>query len=120
MDAIYFAANKQKAMNNEAQYPGLRLTRSYGRGKYGKTNYFIRPDAVCDNRSRKVGGFTDSEINEAVAACVKKWFTPLQAYKIQDYIIYSNSPENARREWQRVCAFTDRKLYFEIAQLNKK
>ena len=76
---------------------------SHGNGANNKRWVFIRPSGECFNRSRRVGGFTNDEIMNVVNKCIEKWFTPLKYFQIEDYIIGSNSEENAVKEYWRVC-----------------
>lgn len=89
--------------NMQSLVDGVSLTQSNGRGKSGKMYCYIRPKKHCFNRSRKVGGFTEAELFSAIMACIKKWYNPIQYFNINEYVIGSNSEENALKEWWRVC-----------------
>lgn len=82
----------------------ITITQSNGRGKGGKSYYFIRPLAKCDNRSRKVGGFNYQEIQPKIDKVIAKWYFPIVIlYQVEDMVIGSNSKENALKEYWRVC-----------------
>lgn len=86
----------------------IQIRRSSGRGKGGKSYCFIRPFATCDNRSRKVGGYTSLEIEGKIAKLIAKWYFPVVIlYKVDGLIIGSNSKENALKEYWRVCDRAD-------------
>lgn len=82
----------------------VKITRSNGRGKGGKSFYFIRPLSECNNRSRKVGGFNYQEIQPRIDRLIAKWYSPrIILYQVADMVIGSNSKENALKEYWRVC-----------------
>lgn len=96
----------------------VELTRSEGRGSGGKSFYYIRPLQKCYNRSRRVGGFTSSEINQKINNCIRKWYYPkVVFYKIDGHIIGSNSKENALKEYWRICDLRDVGVEFEVEQV---
>ena len=95
----------------------LKITRSNGNGKGGKTFYYVRPIYDCFNRSRKVSGFTYREIHEKLDKLIETWYSPkIILYEIQGHTIASNSKENALKEFWRVCELTDVKKPFEVKQ----
>lgn len=97
----------------------VEVRRSNGRGKDGKTYYFIRPFAECFNRSRKVSGWTSQEINDKIEKVIAKWYSPrVILYQIEGTIIGSNSKENALKEWWRVCEIEKIKQLTEVELLN--
>jgi hypothetical protein len=87
---------------------------SRGRGKGGRRANFIRPADNCFNKSRRVTGFTDEELDEKIIATVKKWYYPMKYYKVDNHIIGSNSEENALREYWRVCEKSVKGLCFPV------
>lgn len=82
----------------------IKITESAGRGKFGKTYFFIHPANGCINRSRRV---TQNRIDETI----NKYYSPLNLYMVDGYRIGANSPENAVKEYRRIC---------NIKNINKK
>ncbi len=88
----------------------IKVTKSNGLGKGGKTFYYIRPLTECHNRSRKVSGFTHQEIQEKIEKVITKWYSPIVVlYEVDGHIIGSNSKENALKEYWRICELADAK-----------
>jgi len=97
--------------------PDVKVTKSNGLGKGGKTYYYIRPLAECHNRSRKVSGFTYQEIQEKIEKTIAKWYAPMVIlYEVDGHIIGSNSKWNALEEYWRRCDIEDAKAkkQFEV------
>lgn len=87
---------------------------SRGRGKGGSRANFIRPADDCFNRSRRVTGFTNEELDEKIIQVVKRWYYPMKYYKVDGHIIGSNSEENALKEYYRVCNVKDKLIVFPV------
>lgn len=76
---------------------------SRGRGRGGRRANFIRPADDCENKSRRITGFTAKELDEKIIAVVKKWYYPMHYYIIDGHLIGSNNEMNALKEYWRFC-----------------
>lgn len=100
---------------------GIKIERSYGKGKYGAVSYYIRPLQECFNRSRKVSGFTHAEIEEKKQKLISKWYAPMVIYyEINGVVIGSNNKENALKEYWRVSELEDIGKIFPINLFNNQ
>lgn len=82
---------------------GVSVCYSRGRGRGGRRANFIRPSEDCFNKSRRVTGFTDEELDEKIIATVQKWYYPMRYYLVDGHLIGSNNEMNALKEYWRVC-----------------
>jgi hypothetical protein len=76
------------------------VERSKGRGQNGKAYMFVRPAKKCMNRSRRV-------TPDKVQLTTDVYFTPMNYYLVNGWIIGSNTERNALKEYWRVCANED-------------
>ena len=82
----------------------IKVTRSNGRGKYGKMAAYIMPDVKCNNRSRKVTAYDIQELREKAQKCIDKYYSPVVClYEIDGLTIASNNEQNAASEYRRIC-----------------
>ena len=91
------------ASSLEELLKGVSVCFSRGRGRGGRRANFIRPAEDCFNRSRRVTGFTDEELDQKIIATVKKWYYPMRYYIVDGHLIGSNDEMNAMKEYWRVC-----------------
>jgi hypothetical protein len=96
----------------------IRIDASNGRTTDNlKIVRYIRPVYECFNRARKVTGFTSSEVNRKINNVVAKWYSPkVILYKIEGWVIASNSKRNALCEYWRVCDMKDVGKEFEVQE----
>lgn len=85
----------------------VEVTHSAGRGKGGRRYAYIRPAFECANKSLRVSGCTQQQLVAFIKKAVEKKYMPMHSYEIQGKIFGSNSPENALKEWWRVCDKND-------------
>lgn len=98
---------------------GIKIEKSNGRGKGGRSVYYIRPIQKCFNKSRKVSGFTHAEIEEKKEKLINKWYAPMIIYyEINGCVIGSNSKENALKEYSRICDLEDQNKVFDVNHVN--
>lgn len=96
----------------------LSIQRSNGNSRGGKSVYYIHPAQPCSNKSRKVSGYTYKEIQEKLEKVCKTWYAPIVIYyKIEGFIIGSNSKANALKEYWKICAIEDIGKGFEVKSL---
>lgn len=90
---------------------GIEITYSDGRGKNGQQYAYIRP-AKCRNQSRRC------PVRD-IQKTLSRYFAPeVKYYEIDGFTIGSNSPENALKEYYRIC---DRRLIgvkFQVKQID--
>lgn len=92
---------------------------SSGSGAYGNRYLYLRPNFECFNKSRRVGGYQEEVLAKAEKV-IEKWYYPaIQLYVIDGHVIASNSPDNALKEYWRVCDWGKRKQIFEVELLNQ-
>lgn len=92
---------------------------SCGSGAYGNRYLYLRPNFECFNKSRRVGGYQDEVLAKAEKV-IEKWYYPsIQLYKIDGHVIASNNPENALKEYWRVCDCNKRNVQFDVTFLNQ-
>lgn len=77
----------------------VKITFSNGYTRSGERIAFVRPARECFNKSRKVKASKVVEI-------IKKYYTPTLYYFINGYVIGSNNPVNALKEYYKVCEKT--------------
>lgn len=98
-----------------AGYPQVEIKLSKGFMKGGTRKWFIRPAINCFNRSRIA---TTLESAEKMA---KKWYSPtVQLYSIGGREIGSNNPENALKEYWRVCEMEEISKPLEVTLIQPK
>lgn len=81
----------------------VHIKNSAGYGKNGMLSAYVRPLKDCFNKSRKVSSPADFDLKLRLAKCIYKWYTPMHYWNINGHIIGSNTKDNARLEWRRVC-----------------
>jgi len=92
---------------------------SAGSGAYGNRYLYLRPNFECFNKSRRVGGYKDEVLSKAEKV-IRKWYYPsIHLYSIDGHAIASNCPENALKEYWRVCDYNKRNIKFDVTLLTK-
>lgn len=93
----------------------MRIEKSYGRAKYGRIVYFVRPDAECFNRSYRLICSSQEEFEKKFARISNK-LEPEIIFMISGCKIVANSRENALKEYWRVCERGDIGKDFEVME----
>jgi len=96
----------------KADRADLDIRRSKGQNRTGIPVFYIRPVFACDNRSHRFIGYDKMEKG------IAKWFSPeIRAYIVDGHLIGSNTPNNARREYNRICERKKIGQTFEVKPL---
>ena len=91
----------------------VKISYSYGRGKYGKNYAYIRPAKDCFNRSRRCE-------THKIDQLIQKHFPVVNYYLIEQRIIGAKNEEFALKEYWRVCAKENIKKIFPVKLLTEK
>lgn len=99
----------------------VSVTYSRGRAKYGRMVYFVMPNSqTCRNKSRRIVALDGDQAYDKLIEIVKKWYFPLNEYKVDGLIICSNSESNALSEYWRICEKYKVGLQFEVSSLKNE
>ena len=100
---------REKEEAKEPQRAYIEVRRSHGQAKTGIPVFFVRPVMPCCNRSHRFVGY------DKMRKGIEKWFSPeINSYLVDDHVICSNNPNNALREYHRVCATEKIGKLFEV------
>ncbi len=92
----------------------LKIEYSNGRGKGGKFIVFIRPARECSNRSRRVFGFTQSQLEDQIKKAIDKYYPQVIYYQVDGHTIGSCNERLALVEYWRICDIKDRGKIFDV------
>jgi hypothetical protein len=99
----------------------VSVTYSRGRAKYRRNVYFVMPNSqTCRNRSRRIVAQDGDKAYYKLIGVIKKWYFPLNEYKVDGLIICSNSESNALSEYWRICEKSKVGVNFEVLSRGNK